>query len=189
MIKLALEDMYDRVQASFADDGINAEHVFGWRTPAQYPGSLPRCAWVPGDDGALGELGAPLLAQDPRPLAQLNELFTVYMSASDPRDIENERAQYHATRFLYEAWFRAAYRAAHGTFRIKSQRWVHKQTDRSFGATLRVVCEIQAPLVDALPDEPLVGSAFAGLADSTDVNVPTGNVVVSFVDTTETVEV
>lgn len=192
MIVLAVENLYNAVRESFAADQINAENVFGWRSPAQYTSDLPRCAWVPGDDGGgLGELGAPRgPGQEPRSLANLAELFTVYLTAADPRDAENEQAQYHAARFLYEAWYRAMYRAAHGTFRVRSQRWVTDQTiERSYGATLRVVCEVQAPIVDALPDEPLVGGAYAGLADAVGVNVPTGHINIDLVTETESITV
>lgn len=192
MIKLAVENLYDSVRASFIENAINAENVFGWRTPAQYSSELPRCAWVPGDDksGTLGELGgARNPGQDPRPLAQLGELFTVYLTAADPRDPENELAQYHATRFLYEAWYVALYRAAHGTFRVRSQGWVTSKRERSYGATLRVVCEVQAPIVDALPDEPLVGDTFAGRADTVFVTVPSGHVDLELVTETEAVDI
>lgn len=187
MIKLAVENLYDSVAASFTENNINAENVFGWRTPAQYSSELPRCAWVPGDDksGTLGELGgARNPGQDPRALAQLGELFTVYLTAADPRDPENELAQYRATRWLYEAWYVAMYRAAHGTFKVRSQAWVTTKRERSYGATIRVLCEVQAPIVDALPDEPLVGDAYAGLSDAININVPVGHV--DFDSATET---
>jgi hypothetical protein len=188
MIKLAVEHLYDSVVASFTENAINAENVFGWRTPAQYSSELPRCAWVPGDDqsGTLGELGgARNPGQDVRALAQLGELFTVYLTAADPRDVENERAQYRATRWLYEAWYVAMYRAAHGTFKVRSQAWVKTKLERSYGATLRVVCEVQAPILDALPDEPLVGDTFAGHGNTIGIVVPTGQVDVELVTETE----
>jgi hypothetical protein len=174
VIKLALEHAFDSVVAQFAGDDINAVNAFGWRQPAQHLDTLPRIAWVPGDpSGALGELvGARDPGRHPRPLAQLNELVTVYITAWDPRDhVEDERAAYRAARFLYDAWFRAMYLALHGTFKVRAQSWSTAQLERHFGATIRVVFEVQAPIVDALPDEPLVGSAYAGLAEGAEVAV------------------
>jgi len=178
MIKLALEHLYDATVARFAADEINAVNVFGWSQPAQNLGDRPRVAWIPGDPGSsLGELGgARNPGQEIRPLAQLNELFTVIITAWDPRDPDSERAQYRAARWLYEAWFRAIYLAAPATFRVRSQTWMREQVEGHFGATLRCVCEVQSPILDALPDEPIVGGAYAGRADGIGINVPTADV-------------
>lgn len=173
---LALENLFDQVSAAFTADEINALNTFGWRSKAQHLDSpLPVISWVPGDpSGSLGELGGARLVEDDgypgaRPLFLLGELFTVYISAHDPEDLEDERAQYHVTRLLYDTWLRAVYYAAEGNFVLLSQAWLTERTERRFGTTIRVVCRIDAPVIDALPDEPLVGGAFAGLSDVADV--------------------
>lgn len=168
----ALERLHDLVVASFATDQINATHSFGWRERARHAtSSLPRVIWIPGDDegGALGELGgARWPGQNPRPLALLKELCTVYLVGNDPSAPDDERKQYHVTRMLFEAWYVAAYHAMHTNFRVKAQRWVTDKLERRFGTALRVLIEIDAPVIEALPDEPLVGPAFAGLGDAVD---------------------
>lgn len=159
MTALALEHYYDAVVASFVADGILADQDFGWREVSQHNETgRPRVTWVPGDTSAsVGSLGgARGPGQIPRPIAQLRERFTVYLFGVDTRDPDNERAQYHVARQLYDAWFAALYAAAHGNFWIVDQTWLTTQTERRHGATIRVVCEINAPIVEARPDEPLV---------------------------------
>lgn len=157
MSTLALENLFNTVQASFVADGIHAVNLFGWRIPTQHPYG-PRVAWVPGDpSNSVGLTTAPRgPGGNPRALGMLNELCTVYITAQDPSDPENEQAQYHIVRMLHDAWFRAVYKAAHGTFYIRSEGWETKRSERRHGATLRVVFEIQAPVLDRLPDPPLI---------------------------------
>lgn len=150
---LALEKLYTDTIALFDGEGTICENVFGWRTPAnQRVGN--RIAWVPGDPrGNAGE-DAPARnpGRNPRPLATLRELFTCYISAQDPADPENEELQYKTTRLLYDAWRRAIYLAAHGTFAIKSTSWEIDKNERRFGTTLVCVVAIES----MIPDEPLV---------------------------------
>lgn len=160
MTTLALENLFNRVTASFAADEIQASNTFGWRAPAEHPYGN-RIAWVPGDPSdSVGTMGPVMFtgAAYPRPLGTLSEYFTLYISATDPSDPENELKQYHIVRMLRDAWFRAAYKVAHGTFSIRSETWLSDRQVRRAGATLKVVCEIQSPVVDELPDEPLVGN-------------------------------
>jgi hypothetical protein len=163
---LALEKLYNDVVAQFVADaaaetpaGTPPHQSFGWREPAkrgdattQAPQMRRRIAWVPGDD-ASGDLGASAPARNPgrnpRPLATLAELVTVYIEAADLTAAENELAQYRAARFLYDAWLRAVYIAARGTFQIRSQRWVDDRATRRFGATIRVVLALEAMVPDA----------------------------------------
>jgi hypothetical protein len=184
---LALEHLHARVVETFELAQINCTHGFGWRAVAQHaPNNMPRIVWVPGDHpgGNLGELAAPKYpGQNPRPIKQLNELFTVFISASDPRDPENERAQYHVARMLYEVWIQAVYTIASGWFSIRSQTWVPNQLERRYGCTLRVLGQVEAPIVEAMPDEPLVGSAFAGLSDAIDAVAAAGGTLAANVTT------
>lgn len=153
---LALTSLFDAVVERMSDDADAAglapvPHAFGWREPAKRTDSM-RIEWVPGDDesgqmGALGQAKQP--GRNPRPLATLHELFTVYIEAVDLGDAENERAQYVAARKLYDAWLRAVYLAARGTFTIEATRWVIDQTVRRYGATIRVLASIEAMVPDA----------------------------------------
>lgn len=151
---LALEKLYNDVVDRFAGEGTICDNLFGWRIPAQQVIG-PRIAWVPGDpSGSAGEDGpARNPGRNPRPIGTLHELFYVVISASDASAPENEFLQYKATRLLRDAWHRAVYLAARGTFQIKSETWVVDKNERRFGSALRVVCTIQS----MIPDEPLVG--------------------------------
>lgn len=146
---LALEKLFDDVEARFLAENTLAEHVFGWREPARHAVG-PRIAWVPGDPA--GNLGAVLPARNPgrnpRPLATVQELCTVEISSGDPRVPEDERAQYRAVRLLRDAWHRAAYLAARGTFAIRSETWIVDKKERRHGAALRIVFSIDSMVPD-----------------------------------------
>ena len=152
-IRLALPTLYDAVVARFAADGTNAEQPFGWREPQKYKTVRARIVWVPGDPG--GSAGAIKAArhpgQNPRSLSTLDELFTVHVSAFDPQFPEDERSNYRETRILYDAWYRAVYLAAHGTFEVQSLDWNVTKSERRHGTELVCVCAIEA----LIPDLPL----------------------------------
>jgi hypothetical protein len=106
---------------------------------------------VPGDDatGSFGPVIAPRsVGGNPRSLADLEELFTVYLFASDPTRPEVELAQYKAARLLFDAWWRAVYLAAHGNVRMVASKWSVKSIERRYGAGMRVVCAIRSPIPD-----------------------------------------
>lgn len=174
-IILALEKLHDDCVARFALDGTFGDvapsdvfaqkaNPFGWRE-ANRQGVGARIVWIPGDDptGNLGVLNAPKYPNrlDPgRPLATLEELFTIYITSSDASTGKrnDERAQYHIVRLLYDAWWRAAYLAAHGTIRVVSQGWITDKNERRAGAGIRLVGAIQAMIPDETPtivDPPL----------------------------------
>jgi hypothetical protein len=146
---LALENLFDAVVARFAAEGTVVLSVFGWRTPAEQTVTA-RVAWVPGDlAGNLGEVGgAKQPGRNPRPIATLFELFTCTISAFDASAPNDERLQYKATRLLFDAWLRAVYLAARGTFKLKSQNWIIDKTQRRHGTALQVVCAIEAMVPD-----------------------------------------
>lgn len=154
----ALTGLYDAVVARFLAEGTEVPNLFGWREPSKRPasggaGTAPtgtRITWVPGDpDGDLGELGpAKQPGRNPRPLATLAELFTVEVQAHDPSAPENERLQYEAARLLFDAWYRAVYLAAHGTFELVSTQWLNEKNQRRHGACIRAVCAINAMVPD-----------------------------------------
>lgn len=155
-ITTALEHVYNAVVARFASEGTAAVNVFGWREPSRQPAALAspiprgRIVWTPG--GASGSLGALKSARnpgrDPRPLATLGELVTCTISAADMAAPEDELAQYRITRLLYDAWFRAIYKAFHGQFAISDQTWIEDANERRRGAAIRVVVELDAMIAD-----------------------------------------
>lgn len=150
----ALEYLFDRVSAQFAADGVKAVNVFGWREPFKYPdevdSSTDRIAWVPGNPaGKLGRIAQPSGPGGvPRKLATLFELFTCTIEAADLSDPENERAQYRAARLLFDAWYEAARRAAYGILTIVDDEWVNTSLERRYGAAIRVVCTIEAAILE-----------------------------------------
>jgi hypothetical protein len=147
---LALEKLYQDVQVQFAQDGTTAVQPFGWRVTAQQV-VAPRITWQPGDpSGSLGRMDPPRNpGRNPRPLGTLRELFTCTISAQDPGDPENEAAQYKATRLLFDAWYRAVYLAAVGTFTVERTDWIIEKNERRFGTAIRVIGSIQAMIPDA----------------------------------------
>lgn len=158
-IVLALPRLYDAVVARFALDAAAldppappAPNVFGWRKPTEQLRTSHRVAWVPGDDesgelGALGPAKAP--GRNPRPLATLDEIFTVYLDAFDIAAPNDERAQYEAARQLFDAWWRAVYLAARGTVSLERATWMVERKTARRGATIRALCRIEAMVPDA----------------------------------------
>lgn len=151
---LALEILHDRVVQRFIDDAIACEFAFGWReVPRQ--GRLPDAHIVlkPGDpSGRLSKshTGARYPGQLPlRSLGGLWELFTVTISAHDAAAPQDDRAQYRATRLLYDAWLRAVYLSGFGNFNIESDRWLTSRKEGRFGAALEVVGGILAVIPDS----------------------------------------
>jgi hypothetical protein len=135
--------------------GIPIPNVFGWKKPEQQMLRGNRVIWVPGDDdnGDVGEYLSPRqVGQNPRSLARLGELFTIYIVGEDKTQPENEIAQYNATRALHDAWFRAVHLAAYGTFKLNKPRWFGEAKERRRGATMRLVGTIEAPLPDEIHD-------------------------------------
>jgi hypothetical protein len=165
---LALPLLFEAVSArmtadAIAQGAIPTAQLFGWREPEhrqQTPsGTWRRVVWVPGDDGDIGELGpARQPGRNPKPLATLAELFTVYLEAADlsggspaakSATAENELAQYTATRLLFDAWYRAAFLHAGNQLGLESMTWHGDKKVRRFGACIRVVCSIPAMIPDA----------------------------------------
>lgn len=152
-VVLAVPRAYDAVVERFADDGTVCDFGFGWRETQKQPAGPRRIVWQPGDvSGALGAVGAARFpGRNPRPLGTLEELVTVFVEAYDARDPENERTQYQATRELFDAFVRALYLAAHGTYEIVSSKWDTTKTVRRRGAMIVCVLVVQS----MIPDEPL----------------------------------
>jgi hypothetical protein len=153
---LALEKAYDDVTARFASEGTLVESAFGWREPARNLVSRARLVWVPGNrNGIAGKvMPARNPGRNPRPIATLAEYFHVWISASDYDGAEVERRQYKVVRLLRDAWHRAMYLSARGTFAIESEEWLTERKERRFGAALVITCTIEA----MIPDAPLASA-------------------------------
>lgn len=150
---LAIENVYELAKARFASDGTSVPFLFGWRAPGQQLTTGRRIVWVPGDPaGNVGSVQPPRNNNltDARSLAQVEELCTVYVHGEDVLLPEDELAQYRATRLLFDAWFRAIHKAAYGTFRLVSVKYVNEKKERRSGATIRVVLAVHA----VIPDQP-----------------------------------
>lgn len=174
---LALEKLYADVVAQFAADGTAADQPFGWR-PETQQAIVPRITWQPGDaSGSLGKIAPPRNpGRNPRPLGTLLELFTCTISSQDPSDPENELKQYKLTRLLYDAWFRAVYLNAYGTFTIERSDWIRVGviTQRRYGAAIRVVGTIQAMIPDAeLQGVPVDTVAIVGVSSLNETETQT----------------
>lgn len=195
MSDLALLILFDAVVARFAAEvpvtdppTVPVPNVFGSRRPSEQMRTAARIAWVPGNDQG-GDLGALTSAQrpgrDPRPLATLAELATVYVEAYDITAPSSERAQYEATRLLFDAWWRAVHLAAHsriGRVVAVSARWQNDRKVAQRGACIRVVIQVDAmipdlPLTYAEPPvDAVVVSSLLETADEPETILPEGYV-------------
>lgn len=173
-ICFALPALFDAVVAQFSEDCTEVANDFGWREWSKHKRGDSRIVWIPGDEtDSAGEMRpARNPGGNPRSIGTLGELFQCRIEAFDPSAPENERKQYEATRALYDAWYRAVYLSAHGTFTIESLTWNTSKNERRHGASLIVVCEIEA----LVPD-----SAYAFAPDDTEAQILT-----SVEDVTET---
>lgn len=153
-VVLSIPRLFDAVVARFALESTDIELTFGWREPTKHKRTVARIVWVPGSpSGAIGNMDAPSKTGDRekyRSLGTLRELFTVHIEANDPVDPENERAQYIATRLAFDAWYRAVYLAAHGTFGLESSEWNTLKNERRNGTEMICVCYVDA----VVPDSP-----------------------------------
>lgn len=153
-IILALPNLFDRVSARFVAEATPVQNFFGWKEREKNKTVGNRICWVPGNEaGDLGEIApARYPGQNPRPLANLDELFVCYIGAFDIAEAESDRAQYIANRMIFDAWYRAVYREAHGTFAMVQGAWTLTQKTRAHGRELAIVCTIQATIPDDTND-------------------------------------
>jgi hypothetical protein len=147
---LAITTLYNAVVARFTLDSTVCEQSFGWKESAKLSPTNARITWTPGDaNGALGSIsGAKQPGRNPRSLATLEELVTCDIQAYDPLLPTSEPAQYEATRLLFDAWYRAVYLAARGTFKIISTNWIRPKSGLTHGAAIRVVLTVEAKIPD-----------------------------------------
>jgi hypothetical protein len=149
-IVFALPYLFDRVAARFAAEGTDVPMAFGWQAASEQMRTSRRITWIPGDEGdGLGALSAAKFpGQAVRTIATLNELCTVLIEAFDDVERSDERRQYQAVRELFDAWLRAVYLEARGTYQIMTAKWVGGDRARRAGAALRIIFAIQAPVFD-----------------------------------------
>lgn len=162
-VTLALEALYLAVKALIDD----VPQTFGWREPTKH-GEASRIAWVPGNEsGAFGTIAAARYpGRSPKPIANLPELFHVWIIGADTTDPENELAQYRATRLLYDRWLGAVYRNACGQFAVIDEHWDTDKKERRFGAALVVTATIDAMVPEYEDDEyPAVTTTTTGHID------------------------
>lgn len=175
--ELAVERLVRLVRERFELEGPHVPVLFGAQKVRQKLEPGNRVIWVPGDDetGDLGSFGpARHPGRNPRPLGTLHEIVTVYLVATDTGSLTSEEAQYRAGRLLWDAWYRAVYLAAHGTFEILRARWEIRRKERPFGSAIRVLLAVQS----MVPDEPVpeiatgVGAEISpSLADTPDPTI------------------
>lgn len=156
---LGLVNLYNEVRKELQQRIPGVQFRFGKRAPAQQnTTSYALLDWVPGDPaGTAGkDLPARDLSQNPRNVADLDELFTVYMRAYDATALVSSEdyaiKQYTVTRLLYDDWRAAVYRAAFGTVWIDGLRWNFEKVEFALGAQLIATCRIRVPI----PDDPAV---------------------------------
>lgn len=166
-----VQKLYSDVKARFAAEAPSVTvSPLGWREINKKDAAPPAIIWQPGDpDGLLGEILPPIgpggTATRPRALANLAELFTVWVHGRDPENPENEESQYNATRLLFDAVVRAIHLSDAGGLNSKNvslskPRWVTDKLERRFGAMIQIVGAIRVPIPDspyAKADEPLAG--------------------------------
>lgn len=153
---LALPMLFDAVQARFEAETTQCGLHFGWREVARQV-TGPRIVMVPGDPtGVAGEIGAAKQpGRNPRPLANFDEVFTVYVSgAGDATDLVNERKAYTATRLLFDAWYRAAFLWAGLRMSFISTSWMVDRVTARYATTLVFVGAMDA----MIPDLPLTAT-------------------------------
>lgn len=171
MTTFAIPNLYAAVKARFTLDSTQVVNLFGWRTPDQRIVQGARICWLPGDDES-GDAGALAPAKYPggypRSLGTLRELFTLIILVSDQGNPENELAQYNATRLVFDAWYRAAYLAAYGTFEVQDVSWLNGVKDRRYGAGMRVLVAIDSMIPDSTPLGPTYVDANTGVDVETD---------------------
>jgi len=162
----------DQVDVETTAASTPPPNKFGSREPAHRDGKSSRIVWVPGNDesGDVGKMGpARQPDRNPRPLMTIGELVTVYVEGYDATAPEDQRKQYEITRILADAFLRAVYLAAHGTFEVLAISWVRGEKGkglRQHGAALRFLIAVDAmvpdaPLAIAVPEDLDVDVEFA----------------------------
>lgn len=164
-VKTAFATLVGLANADLLVRVTDLEAVFGWREVHRQQTKPRRVVWVPGDPTGkagklLGATKAPIAtstrtgqAAKARNLADLDELFTVYVQAYDPTDPDNELKQYNEARLLFDALIAAIYRSSHeghavGVVHVDDPIWSVNQNEQKHGGRLTVVGRVRSPIPD-----------------------------------------
>lgn len=150
MIIFAVPALYDRVAARFAAEATNVPMYYGWKEAATQVRDSARLVWVPGDpSGNLGRIGPPKYPSRDQ-LLTLFEYVTIHGTAAEASDLTDSRAQYQRSRELLDALLRAVHLEAVGTYTVLQNLWygMHADVTRRWGASWKVVLEVQSPIVN-----------------------------------------
>ncbi len=161
---LGLPWLYNLIKTRFDAEGPpNTNFAFGWKESFRKSLKSPRIVFEPGPikpDYVRGPGGAP------RRLSTSIETCTVYLwdlPAATPAvpatettpaipavkaALEDELAQYTATRYLYDLFARAILLDAHGVVRIDSVDWIKPDLERKQGVELKVKITLEANVLD-----------------------------------------
>jgi hypothetical protein len=159
----ALEHLFNRIVAETllyvppADplDPPPIACAFGWRAPAtqinQGPAGAARVILSPGDPtGKIGSTdGADSPGRNPRPIATLHEIATLYLWARDATDA-SDLAQWRAARRLHDVVFPIIHRNFKGRWKELSKAWLRPELERRFGAELQIVIAVEAMIPDSV---------------------------------------
>jgi hypothetical protein len=183
-IEFALEVLFREVKALFlaestvVSDGLADKSItqtFGWKEPASLINSSPHIVWVPGDpNGSAGSIVAPRMpGQVPaRSLNDFDELFFVEFHGMNRNDLEDEQLQYNAAMTLFHLWWRAVYISRSTRVSFVSASWLNDRKVRRAGATIRAICSIQCPVLDAASRPVLPGTQASITVSELDVTDP-----------------
>jgi len=179
----ALRLLYDDVKALFmVEAGPDVAVAFGKREPPKQTNRrgvshYGRVAIVPGDpSGKMGKYGpakikrAGLGTRHRRSLGTLLELATIYCAGVDPSALNDEAAQYEATRLIHDYVVRAIYRSpnvGHGSYTLTGPQWIQEDTERKFGAECFFILEIEARIPDEAPGVDIADGAPQITVDTT----------------------
>lgn len=158
-VTLAIPHLYDAVAAHFAAEGAQIPMLFGWREAAEQLRSDVRIVWIPGDPaGNLGRVGPPKYPSKGQ-LLTVFELVTVQITAAVTAELSTSRAQYQRVTEVRDQFLSALHRSAVGTYSVTQALWMgmHADAVRRWGASIKLVIEVQSPVTaDCFAGEPVL---------------------------------
>lgn len=146
-----ITDLYRATKAAFEEASATTSIVFGEREAARRINEAEeganRIVFAPVDGDAIGEVKPGIEGS----IGVLWESCTILVWGRDPEDIEDEAAQYDATRALFGTLFRALWNAAAGQIKFSKVTRV-KTAERLFGTEWKLTISVRDDLT-AIPDE------------------------------------